>query len=664
MWKIAKYAGLAAGVIVIACIVIFYFFQEDYINRYFKYRIIKEFTTLYPGYSIGISDLHFNKMKNRFELGSVVINSDDSSFSCSIDKPSLSGINWFRVILKGDLVPDVLANSVADAQKIVVKLRKSQYEFRCGKLHISLHDGEIAVDGLELQPTVGDNRFFEESKFSRTRFRMVLPQLKISGLKSSQTPQGNKYHARFIQIPDVSLDILVNKSKPIEQEASKTNIRNDIFTTLKDIFQADSLSILKGRIIYGESFAGSDMTASSSNSYSGYLSSFTDLSFNILVNRIKIGAMVLYSADSSFSCRMNNSSLEGIGWLKLIGKDGFVPEACSGSIVEAQKIVLSMKNSQYKYNCGMLRFSLRDSEIVAKNIDVQPLVDDNQFFDDSKFRKTRFRLVIPQLKVRGLASLGLLQGKAYRAPYIQIRDASLDVLVSMYKASKRGTSKPLMPNELLTSIKKIISVDSLSIINGRIKYCESYSARSKPAVITFDNLHLLAEGISNNDNNGDTVVIRGNALFMKAGTMKAILHIPLTSPKFSLRYSGSIGSMEMSKLNSFLEISEHKRIQSGTVQSASFDIQVKNGHAKGSVRAVYNDFKLALLDSKTGSEKGIMNRIKSFYANTFILQSKNRKDSTGLLKSGIVKYSRKHDDTFLQYAWFALRSGVGDVIGF
>ena len=39
-------------------------------------------------------------------------------------------------------------------------------------------------------------------------------------------------------------------------------------------------------------------------------------------------------------------------------------------------------------------------------------------------------------------------------------------------------------------------------------------------------------------------------------------------------------------------------------------------------------------------------------------------DKSGSLKIGEVNYTRKRDDPFFGFAWFALRNGVRDIAGF
>jgi hypothetical protein len=39
-------------------------------------------------------------------------------------------------------------------------------------------------------------------------------------------------------------------------------------------------------------------------------------------------------------------------------------------------------------------------------------------------------------------------------------------------------------------------------------------------------------------------------------------------------------------------------------------------------------------------------------------------DNKGLLKIGIVKYKHNPEEPFIQFIWLALRSGIGNIVGF
>jgi hypothetical protein len=140
--------------------------------------------------------------------------------------------------------------------------------------------------------------------------------------------------------------------------------------------------------------------------------------------------------------------------------------------------------------------------------------------------------------------------------------------------------------------------------------------------------------------------------------------IPLTSKDFSLRYYGSLSTMDITELNVFLVPAEHRRIKSGILQSATYDINVNSGRASGSLRVAYKDLAIAVLNRNTGSERGFFDRLSSLVGRIFVIRSTNMPNEKGVMKIGQIQYTRVPDDYFLQFAWFALRTGVKDVVGF
>ena len=406
------------------------------------------------------------------------------------------------------------------------------------------------------------------------------------------------------------------------------------------------------------------ITKAFAEAYPAYSIRIADMNYSALKNRFGFDSVVLRAVDGTFSSNMDSFSVSGIGWMHLLWGGKLAPNDFANSVVDAQDIVLSFPQSHYELRCGLLHLSVPDSDIVVEALRLHPSSDDEQFFAGSEFRKTRFRFVAPHARVMGLACLELLQGKSYHARSVQFHDAFFDILVNKDKPCAMESSSPLIPNEIFSSIKGIPMVDSLSIMNGRLYYGERFAVGAKPALITFDSMQVSAEGIANHGDRRAPIVIHAQGNFMKAGTMKVLMSIPVASTEFSLQYSGSLSGMDLSALNSFLETAEQIRIKTGVLQAATFEINVASGCASGNLQAVYRDLTFAVINKDTRSENGFSDGIASFIANTFKIHGTNVPDKSGLIKIGEVKCIRQRDDSFLRFVWHALRSGVGDVVGF
>lgn len=406
------------------------------------------------------------------------------------------------------------------------------------------------------------------------------------------------------------------------------------------------------------------ITKAFAQAYPAYSLRIANMNCNVFKNHFGCDSVALNAVDGTFSAEIDHISVGGISWMHLLRGDSLAARDFANADVDADAIALSFPQSHYELRCGLLRVSVLDSEAVVDSMALYPLGDDEHFFGESRFRQTRFRLVVSRARVSGLACLELLQGKLYCARSAQIHDVSLDVLINKDKHLAKDSSRPPMPNEILSSINGTLQVDSLNILNGRLKYGERFAVGSKPALLMLDSMHVSAEGIANNGVGGAALVIHAHGNFMKAGTMNVLMSIPVASPELSFQYSGTLSGMDLSVLNAFIETAEQKRIKTGVLQAASFDITVASGRASGNVRAVYSDLTIAAINKQTGSDKGFFDGFASAIAKSFKIRGTNVPDKSGSFKIGKVNYTRRPEEFFLEYSWLALRSGVGDVVGF
>jgi molybdenum-dependent DNA-binding transcriptional regulator ModE len=354
--------------------------------------------------------------------------------------------------------------------------------------------------------------------------------------------------------------------------------------------------------------------------------------------------------------------LTGVCWAQLLWGTAALADGLAKASLDATNLDVEFSQAHYGIRCARLRASVPRSELIAEGTELRTLVGDEEFFAAHAYRTTRFHVGVPECRVLGLAYSELLQGKSYRAKSVHFSRLTFDALVNRDKPVGPFVKSPLMVHEALAVIRQPLQVDSLSITNGHFRYCERLAVGADPAVLTFGAVSLSVEGIANRGEATAAIQLRGQGDLMEAGTLKVLMSIPITPSNFSLHYSGSLSAMDLTRLDAFLDIAEHTRIKSGSVQEAAFEIEVSAGQARGRVRAIYKDLEIAVLGKQTGTEKRLGNRVASFLANLLKVRSSNAPDASGAMKEGEVNYARRPDEEFQQFAWFALRTGVLDII--
>ena len=392
----------------------------------------------------------------------------------------------------------------------------------------------------------------------------------------------------------------------------------------------------------------------------GFVLRIGDLDYAVGANCLVAQSVTLNATNTTL--KVGRTSLTGVRWARLLWGTAALADVLAKASLEATNLDVEFSQAHYRIRCARLRASVPGSELIAEGTELRTLAGDEEFFAAHDFRTARFHVVVPECKVLGLAYGELLQGKSYRARSVHFSGPSFDALVNRDQPVEPFVKRPLMVHEALAAIRQPLQVDSLSITNGHFEYCERLAVGADPAVLTFGAVSLFVEGIANRGEANAAIQLRGQGDLMNAGTMKVLMTIPITPPDFSLHYSGSLSAMDLTRLDAFLAIAEHTRIKSGSAQEAAFEIDVTAGQARGRVRAIYGNLEMAVLDKQSGTEKGFDNRVASFLMNELKFRNSNAPDASGSMKEGEVNYTRRPNDEFQQFAWFALRTGVLDVI--
>ncbi len=355
-------------------------------------------------------------------------------------------------------------------------------------------------------------------------------------------------------------------------------------------------------------------------------------------------------------------SLTGVHWGRLLAGKPNPAQIFSSAQLEVTDLSAVLLEAEYRIQCGHLRISAPDSEIVAQELKLQLVASDEAFFASAPFRRVRYRLAAASCTLRGVGFAELLNGQAYRAQSVELVRPVFESLVNRDKPRRPLTMSPPMPHEALAAITKSFRIDRLTITNGLIKYAARRFEGAEPGVLSFTAVQISAKEIANTAAGGQVIGLTAEGRLMDAGTMTVQLRIPVAPSTLAFHYSGKLSAIDLTRLDEYMDGAGRIQIRSGSSSEAWFDIDVVDGHAHGALRGVYQDLKVAVVDLDTGSERGVANRVATILTNQLKVRNENTPDQAGALKAGKVDYARKPEETFLQFAWLALRTGVLDLI--
>ncbi len=383
---------------------------------------------------------------------------------------------------------------------------------------------------------------------------------------------------------------------------------------------------------------------------------------NYAVGADRLVAQSVTVSSTNATVRAGPISLTGLRWAPLLRGTAALADVFAQGSLDATNIEAQFPQAHYSIRCARLRASVRDSELVAEGAELEPLGGDEAFFAAHAFRTPRFHIVLPECRVLGLVCRDLLQGSAYRARSVHLIRPSCDALINCEKPRKPFVKSPLMVHEAMASIRQPLQVANLSVTNGHLRYCKRLAVGADPAALTIGAVSVSVTGLANRGEATAAIQVQAQGELIDEGTLKVLMSIPITPPDLSFHCSGSLSTMDLTRLNAYLETAERIRITSGIAQESAFEIAVTAGQARGLVRSIYKDLHIAVLDEQNGTEEGFDNRVASFLANVLLVRTANDLDASGSIKEGQVHYTRRPEDAFEGFLLSALWSGVLDVI--
>lgn len=149
---------------------------------------------------------------------------------------------------------------------------------------------------------------------------------------------------------------------------------------------------------------------------------------------------------------------------------------------------------------------------------------------------------------------------------------------------------------------------------------------------------------------------------MNEGALSTNATFNLTDSAKSYTYRGSLGSMNLNKLNPVTMPFALVKIASGRLQHFNFDITGNRHVSHGKVTLLYNDLRIRLL--KTDSTRYRKRTIISMMANAMIVKHNNPDTIGAQPRSYDVTYVRQPDTPFFKSVWKTLAMGIKSTAGY
>lgn len=319
-------------------------------------------------------------------------------------------------------------------------------------------------------------------------------------------------------------------------------------------------------------------------------------------------------------------------------------------------------DSMNRLRIGKIRYL--DNTLILDSISVEPAMGRYEFLRKKGFQDNAIDAFVNRATVEQIDFDEYFANQNLRARALRIDGLQMDVFRDKRIPLEEGIVKP-MPQELLEKAFFDVTIDSLVVDGGRIRYQEFGPKSMLPGTIYFEDVQaslvpfvMRKEGeeypLELSELNADAKIMGDGAIGLKA---KMYANDP-----YPMDVQVTLGEFDLRTLNNMVEHGAFIRILDGKVTDGKWEFRINKEEAWGEMNFRYEDLKVEFLDSLTLERGRGKLGFLTFLANTFTKKSNPRKLFNRRVVSDI--YYERDESKFIFAGWWrATFSGLKGALG-
>lgn len=553
-------------------------------------------------------------------------NKSTSSFKNTILKGIAYALGAILVLLiTGQLLLTFFAESyVADYLKDEVRSSSNEaYRVDFSDLDLNLFSGSVSIDSLQIDadtvafaPKTSPN-----SKPPKSLINGTIGTVEISGINILAAILGKKLSIGSISINRPNLTF-INNPRKIQADSSRfSSLDSTIYAGISNRYKAleiDEIYLRDGNAVLIE--------------YSDTISTLNDLNF--ILNNIEIDSS---SAHSGRLFITNHFTLE------------------------TGKLQMQSSNKLYTFILDHFSISSNEQSVAVDSFRIEPRYPKLVFGRQVGHQKDRIDLTVPKIRVQDIDFKKLIDSARFYAQHVEINSARFEDF--LYKSLPDPIEKKSLPFISFRKLDQSIKIDTLRINDSYISYSEYLDKAPQAGKVTFEELNASFYNISNyreDIEEGMTTTLDIETRAFGAGLLTLHMEFPMDTQNGFHSIEGNLNSMSFFHFNEMMKYVAFVRFDEGTINSLEFDMRLNLDRSNGEVIMDYENMKVSMLDASTMEQKGILENIKTFIANKFIIDKND--SSNAVTKAGRVNFERIEHKSIFNFWWKSLLSGIKNAV--
>lgn len=330
--------------------------------------------------------------------------------------------------------------------------------------------------------------------------------------------------------------------------------------------------------------------------------------------------------------------------------------------LDAGDFMMELPDSLNTISLHQLSLSSEEQTITLDSLQLIPRYGELEFAQRHGSTIDRIDLTIPSMRLENVDFARFIDSARVYARYVQINNPELEDYLNRGIAGGPPTPKPL-PFIAFRDLKTPVKIDSMRIENAYISYSEYVGDTPRAGTITFEETNAIFRDINNypEDIEKDiTTTLDVESQVMGTGLLNAHFKFPMDTKEGFHEVRGQLDPMSMADFNRMLEHVAFVRIDRGELDSLEFEMTLNENQSSGTLVMNYKDLKISVLDKQSIQQHGLLENLKTFLANNFLVREDNTPETS--MEAGPIQFERDETKSIFNYWWKSLLSGIKETI--
>jgi hypothetical protein len=452
-------------------------------------------------------------------------------------------------------------------------------------------------------------------------FNIDIPEINVVGVKTTKALLDKEIIGRKLEVKNPVIDLQYTyKGKDSIRNVPTQEIYREILGNM-DMIQIDSVLI-----------TGAQLRTSSRNT--GKL--IIDIK-KIDLSLIDVKVDSIGSADSTrvlFSKEMN---------------------------VKVAKIAWPSPNRLYDYIAENISLNSDVRTLSVNQILIRPRLGENAFVNALPTQDDRFNFSFNKVVFSGI-DIQKLSDEYLKAETMSIGKSVLKIYRDLARPRDKKNRVGYYPQQVLDDVPLVFNLKKVNVRNSFIEYKERNHITRQSGLVQFYSVNATITNFTN-DKHAPNKVMRAfiNSRFLNKTPLKTNWTFYLFHPKGRFDVSGTMDAIDGKDVNVLAEPMGPASIKEGRFNGLTFDLHGNDYSMNGSVKLLYEDLKVALLEKDKGATETDKKFLTSLLAN-FIIKNSNPKGDDGV-RVQQVNVSRNTNRSLFYLTWKTIFKGIRETVG-